>query len=470
MSKIKINDFTVCEGASCLGCENLTTEMLLPILERLDGLGLSAIEAWGGASFEHCIATTYEDPWERLKKIGATLKKTPLQIYFAGQNVLGKQNFPDDTVEFFIRKAVAAGVSIIRIADPLNDTRNLETSLRVARQLGIRVIAGICYAPSAAFNNDIFVMYAKQLERMGAHAISIQDDSGALRPYEAYQLVKALRAALSPETEIQLHTHDCTGMSMQTVLKAAEAGVDVVDTALSPFSMGMSLPSAEAIVTAFADTPYSTELSVEDYRKAGERAAMIRDSLLRDGHFSLEMLMTDSANTVYQIPGGMMKSLIDNLTDARIENKRLEVFEEALTIRAEIGNVPLLSPVADIIAAQAIFNVLSRTNDQPRYSMLTREFKALVHGEYGRTPTDIKPEFRNKICGSVDGMIHRPADRMDPLIEKLRESIAPYTEAEEDVLTFAMFGQKALDFFEVRKIHKYKLDANADFQNKIHAI
>ena len=470
MSKIKISDFTVCEAAACLGCDRLTSEMILPVLENLDGLGLSAIEAWGGASFEHCITTMYEDPWERLRKIKSVLKATPLQMYFAGQNALGKKNFPDDTVEFFVHKAVANGVSILRISDPLNDTRNLETAIRAAKQAGVRVIAGICYAPGSTFNNDIFVMYAKQLERMGAHAISIQDDSGALLPYNAYQLVKALKTALAPTTEVHLHTHSCTGMSMQTVLKAAEAGVDVIDAALSPFSMGMSLPSAEAIVTAFADTPYATELSLENYYKAGKRAAMIRDSLILDKHFSPEMLMTDIENATYQIPGELMKSFHDNLRDARIENRKADVLEEILTIRAELGNVPLLSPVAEIIIAQAIFNVLSVQNNDPRFSMLTREFKALVHGEYGRTPNDIKTEFRNKICGASDFITHRPADRMEPLIERLREHIAPYTEAEEDVLTFALFGEKALDFFEIRKINKYKLDANADYKNKIHSV
>ncbi len=461
MSKIKFCDSTLCDGAASLVGGGLKNEMILPLLDLLDDRGLSAVEAWGGSTFESCISAVYEDPWERLRLIRNHLKKTPLQIAFYGQNALGRRNFPDDTVEYFVRKVIDTGVDIIRATDPLNDLRNLEATLHAASRTNTKVITGIAYAPGPASNNDVFVLYAKQLEEMGAYAISIQDDAGSLSPYDAYQLIKALKGALSPATPIYLHTHCCTGMGIATALKAAEAGIDGIDTALSPFAGGPSLPSLEAMIEMLNKTPYSSDLIVDAFRAATLKAAGIRSLVDRTASSAF---FPDVRNRTAQIPGGSLLSLSESLRDAKIENRREDVLKEIAQIREEAGHLPLLPPVSDIIIAQAILNTLS----DRRYEMLSREFKALIGGEYGRTPSDVSPAFRNMITGSIELPDYRPADHMEPMVEKLREAVAPYMEQDEDLLTYAMFGQKALSFFEARKIQKYSLDPDADFQNKLH--
>ncbi len=466
MAKVRLTDSTFCAGAAALAVDSIRNDMLLPVLQQLDGIGLNAIEAFGGTMFESCVSTVFEDPWERLRLTRSALKKTPLQMDFYGQNALGYKNFPDDTVEYFIKKAIDNGVDIISATDPLNDMRNLESTLRAAARGNVKVIAGIACMPDASMTSDVFVLYAKQLEEMGASAVSVRDYAGTLRPYDAYQLIKALKGALSPSTEVHLRTFCLSGIGMLTALKAAEAGVDVIDTALSPFAMGASLPATEALVATFDGTPYTTDLPLEAFGKAVEKLTAIRLYLEKEHKISPRTQMTDSENFRHMLPANLASSFDANLKNARIENRRAEVCAEIEKIRSETGMPPLLSPIADILVAQAILNVLS----DKRYTTLTREFRALVHGEYGRTPADIAPTFRNSICGTPTGIDFRPADHMEPLIEKIRDKVAPYAEQEEDVLTYAMFDKRATDFFEARKIRKYNLDKYADFQNKIHNI
>ncbi len=466
MSKIKITDSTFCDAASTLVGGRLKNDMILPIIEQLDNVGLAAVEAFGNATFEACLTSVFEDPWMRLKLIREALKKTPLQISFYGQNALGNKNLPDDTVEYFVKRVIEHGVDRLRVTDPLNDLRNIESTLRAASRTNAKVIAGIAYTPGSCFNSDAFILYAKQLEEMGAHEISIQDDAGALRPYDAYQLIKSLKGALLPTTPIHLHTHCKAGMAMCTVLKAAEAGIDGIDAALAPFAMGASLPSAEALVEIFDRTPYSTDLSPERFLAANEKMTVLRAYCDKNQLISPETAITDVQNVNHLIPGNLTVFLAEALRDAKIENRYNEVAAEITRIREECGSPPLLTPVGEIIIAQAILNTIG----EKRYGMLTHEFKALVHGEYGRTPIEIAPSFRNAITGSTEGIDYRPADRLPPLIEKLRESIAPYTEHVDDILTYAMFRKKAIDFFEARKFKLYGLDAEADYQNKVHVV
>ena len=466
MAKIKITDSTFCDAASTLVGGRLKNDMILPIIEQLDGIGLAAVEAFGGATFEACLTSVFEDPWKRLKLIREKLKKTPLQMSFYGQNALGNKNFPDDTVEYFVKRAIDNGVDRLRVTDPLNDLRNIESTLRAVSRTNAKVIAGIAYTPGSCFNSDVFILYAKQLEAMGASEISIQDDAGALRPYDAYQLVKSLKGALLPSTPIHLHTHCKAGMGMSTALKAAEAGIDSIDAALAPFAMGASLPSAEALVAIFDRTPYSTDLDPDSFLAANEKMSLLRAYCDNNHMIPTETMTTDMQNIKHLIPGNLTVFLADILRDAKIENRYNDVATEIARIREECGNPPLLTPVGEIIIAQAVLNTI----EDKRYAMLTREFKALVRGEYGRTPIEISPSFRNAITGSTEGIDYRPADRMEPLIEKLRESIAPYTEHEDDILTYAIFRKKALDFFEARRIKIYGHDENADYENKVHVV
>ncbi len=466
MAKIQLSDLTFSEAAAITAGGHITADAFLPILSELDELGLASVEAFSPASFQKSVTTAFEDPWERLRRMRNTLKKTPLRISIGGQNICGDRNFPDDTVEYFIQKAADNGVDIIRTYDPLNDTRNMETALRTASLLSKKLIAGVVYTGRETSRNEVFTLYAKQLEEMGASAIEILDPAGILRPYDAYQLVKALRAGLSPETQLHLHTYCRTGMGQMTAMKAAEAGLDVIDTVLSPFALGSSLPSLETMAETFDSTPYATELPTEALRKLSLAAGHLYASLKNSHVLSSETDEIYVGNLEAMIPSALTAELTLMMRDARIQNRLPELSAEIARIRTEVGSIPLLSPVAEIVLAQAIFNLIS----EERYDTLTREFRALVNGEYGRTPSDIAPAFHNRICGTPNGITYRPADRMEPLIERIRPEIASYMETEEDVLTYAMLGKKAKEFFEIRKIQKYKLDADADFVNKIHSV
>ena len=466
MAKVQISDLTFSRATSIISGGHMTTDHMLPILTELDEVGLSSIEVISPASFANAVTTAFEDPWERMRRMRAVLKKTPMQIGFCGQNAMGRRNFPDDTVEYFLQKAFDNGVDIIRAADPLNDTRNLETTLRTAALAEKKVIAGVVYTGGEMLKNGVFTLYAKQLEEMGASAISILDPAGILRPYDAYQLVKSLKSTCMPETAVHLHTYCRTGMGSMTALKAAEAGVDTIYAALSPFAMGASLPSLETLIATFTETPYATELPTEHLKTAAQQARHLYAMLRNSGFILPETGEIYPENLSSLIPSGLSGFLTHLLKDAKIQNRFTDLNAEIAKIRAEVGSIPLLSPVAEIVLVQAVYNLLSDN----RYQTLTQEFKSLVNGAYGRTPSDIQSVFRNKICGSPTGIDYRPADRLEPEISRLREEIATYSETEEDVLTYAMLGEKAKEFFEIRKVQKYRLDTNADFVNKVHSV
>ncbi len=466
MAKIQLSDFTFSEASSIVAGGHITGDLLLPILAELDEIGLSAVEVMSPLSFAHTVTVTYEDPWQKLRRMKATLKNTKLQLGFAGQNLCGRSNFPDDAVEYFVQKAIENGVDIFRVWDPLNDTRNMETVLRAATLSGTKVIAGVIYTGSEMLKSNVFTMYAKQLEEMGASAISILDPAGILRPYDAYQLVKSLRAALEPATAIHLHSFCRTGMAQMAAMKAAEAGVDVIDAALSPLAMGNSLPSLETLISTFEGTPYATELPTEHLGRASNLSRRLYNNLKNSGYILPEAVEIYPENIRPMIPADLAPTLFDMMRDAKITNKLPELADEIAEIRAECGHIPLSSPVAEIVLSQAVFNLLS----PERYDTLTKEFKSLTLGEYGRSPSDIQPGFRNRIAGTPNGIDYRPADRMEPVIDRLREEIAAYMEEEEDVLTYAMLGAKAREFFETRRIQKYNLDAAADFKNKVHSV
>ncbi len=466
MSKVLITETVLRDAHQSLAATRMTTEEMLPILEDLDKVGYYSLEAWGGATFDACLRFLHEDPWDRLRTIRAHVKNTKLQMLFRGQNILGYRHYADDVVEYFVQKSIANGIDIIRIFDALNDARNLETAIRATIKEGGHVQAAISYTTSPFHTNEGFAQYAKQLEEMGANSICIKDMSGLLKPYEAYQLVKTLKNTV--KIPIQLHTHYTAGLASMTLLKAIEAGVDGVDTAISPLAMGTSQAPTESLVATLQGTPYDTGLSLEKLDVIAKYFTTIREKYLASGLIDPKVLKVDVNALRYQVPGGMLSNLISQLKMAGKSDKLNEVLEEVANVRRDAGYPPLVTPSSQIVGTQAVNNVLFA--GEGRYSRVTKEFKGLVRGEYGKCPAPISDEFRKKIIGDDPIIDYRPADKIAPEIDSLRQRVAPYEEQEEDLLSLALFEQVAIKFFEWRKQQKYKLDAGADPKNGVHPI
>ncbi len=463
MSKVLLTETVLRDSHQSLAATRMTTEEMLPILEAMDAVGYHSLEAWGGATFDACLRYLNEDPWERLRTIRKRVKNTKLQMLFRGQNILGYRHYSDDVVEYFVRKSLANGIDIIRIFDALNDPRNLETAIKATIKEGGHVQAAISYTTSPVHNNEFFAAYAKQLEDMGANSICIKDMAGLLKPYDAYQLVKAIKGSV--KVPVQLHTHYTSGLASMTVFKAIEAGVDIVDTAISPMAMGTSQPPTEAIVATFAGTPYDTGLDLEKLDAVSKFFTGIRQKYLESGLIDPKVLKVDVNALLYQVPGGMLSNLVSQLKAAGKSDKLDEVLAEVPRVRADAGYVPLVTPTSQIVGTQAVSNVLFG-----RYASTTKGFRGLIRGEYGKTPVDINPEFRKKIIGDLEPIDHRPADDLAPEIDSLRERVMPYAEQDEDLLSLALFENVAIKFFEWRKKQRHKLDANSDAENGVHSV
>ena len=466
MSKILITETVLRDAHQSLAATRMTTDEMIPILEDMDKVGYYSLEAWGGATFDSCLRFLNEDPWERLRTIRNHVKNTKLQMLFRGQNILGYRHYADDVVEYFVQKSIANGIDIIRIFDALNDARNLETAIKATKKENGHVQAAISYTTSPFHTNDNFAHYAKQLVEMGADSICIKDMSGLLKPYEAFQLVKALKKTVN--VPIQLHTHYTAGLGSMTLLKAIEAGVDGVDTAISPLAMGTSHTPTESLVATLQGTPYDTGLELEKLDVVAKHFNKIREDYLAKGLIDPKVLKVDVNALRYQVPGGMLSNLISQLKMAGKSDKLDEVLEEVANVREDAGFPPLVTPTSQIVGTQAVNNVLF--NEDGRYSRVTKEFKALVRGEYGKCPAPVDEEFKKKIIGDDQVIDYRPADKIPPEIDNLRQRVAPYQEQDEDLLSLALFEQVAVKYFEYRKQQKYKLDANADVENGIHTI
>ena len=465
MSKVKITETVLRDSHQSLIATRMTTEEMLPILSAMDQVGYHSLEAWGGATFDSCMRFLNEDPWERLRKIRSAVKKTKLQMLFRGQNILGYRHYADDVVEYFVQKSIANGIDIIRIFDALNDPRNLKTAINATIKEGGHVQAAFSYTTGEVYTLDYYAKYAKQLEEMGAHSICIKDMSGLLKPYDAYELVRALKSSVS--IPIQLHTHYTAGLASMTILKAVEAGVDVIDTAISPMALGTSQPPTEPIVASLAGTPYDTGLDLQKLDKITKYFTPIRERYLKEGLMDPKVLKVDVNALLYQVPGGMLSNLMSQLKQAGKEEKLTEVLEEVPRVRADVGYPPLVTPSSQIVGTQAVFNVLMGE----RYKTCTKEFKDIVLGKYGKTPVAIDPDFAKTIIGDQNPITYRPADDLAPELEKLRAEIpAGYLEQDEDVLSYALFDKVALKFFEYRKNQKYGIDANADHANGVHSV
>ncbi len=465
MAKVKITETVLRDSHQSLIATRMKTEEMLPILSEMDKVGYYSLEAWGGATFDACLRFLNEDPWDRLRKIRSEVKNTKLQMLFRGQNILGYRHYADDVVEYFVQKSIANGIDILRIFDALNDPRNLKTAINATKKEGGHVQAVLSYTTSPVHNNEYFANYARQLEEMGADSICLKDMAGLLLPYDAYELVKAIKSKTS--LPVQLHTHYTSGLASMTVLKAVEAGCDIVDCAISPMALGTSQPPTEAIVATLAGTEYDTGLDLAQLDKITRYFTPLREKYLKSGLMDPKVLQVNINTLLYQIPGGMYSNLISQLKNAGKSELLNEVLEEVPRVRADAGYVPLVTPTSQIVGTQAVMNVLTGQ----RYKMVTNEFKGILRGDYGQTPAPIDPEFRRSIIGTTEYKTYRPADDLAPELDKLRSEIAQYIEQDEDVLSYALFEQVATKFFEARKAAKYNLDADAaDKELKVHPV
>ncbi len=466
MSKVLVTETVLRDAHQSLAATRMTTDEMIPILLDMDKVGYYSLEAWGGATFDTCLRFLNEDPWTRLRTIRDHVKNTKLQMLFRGQNILGYRHYADDVVEYFVQKSIANGIDIIRIFDALNDARNLETAIKATIKEGGHVQAAISYTTSPFHTNDSFADYAKQLEDMGANSICIKDMSGLLKPFDAYQLVKTLKNTV--KIPIHLHTHYTAGLGSMTLLKAIEANVDGVDTAISPLAMGTSHTPTESLVATLSNTPYDTGLDLGKLDVVAKHFNKIREKYLESGLIDPKVLKVDVNTLRYQVPGGMLSNLISQLKMAGKSDKLDEVLEEVASVREDAGYPPLVTPTSQIVGTQAVNNVIFK--DDGRYARVTKEFKALVRGEYGKCPAPVSDEFRKMIIGDDEVIDYRPADKIAPEIDSLRQRVAPYEEQDEDLLSLALFEQVAIKYFDYRKKQKYALDSNADAQNGIHSI
>lgn len=465
MGKVKITETVLRDAHQSLIATRMTMDEMLPILPLMDKVGYHSVECWGGATFDACLRFLNEDPWERLRTLKKNLPNTKLQMLFRGQNMLGYRHYADDVLEYFVQKSVANGIDIIRIFDALNDIRNLETAIKAAKKEGAHTQVAISYTLGDVFTTDYYVDYAKRIENSGADSICIKDMAALLTPFETEKLVKALKSAV--KIPIQLHTHYTSGLASMCLLKGIEAGVDVIDTAMSPLALGTSHAPTESMVAALQGTEYDTGLDLVLLTEIRDYFMKLRKKYIDSGLLDPKMLAVDANALIYQVPGGMLSNLLSQLKQAGKEDKLEEVLKEVPRVRKDAGYPPLVTPSSQIVGTQAVFNVIMGE----RYKMVTKEFKGIVRGEYGRTPVPIDPEFRKKIIGDDTPIDCRPADLLEPELDKLKKECAEWTEQEEDVLSYAQFGQVAVKFFENRRNAKFGIDgAHSDSEKQIHPV
>jgi oxaloacetate decarboxylase alpha subunit len=452
MKPVKITETVLRDAHQSLAATRMTLDDMLPVLSKLDAVGYNALECWGGATFDTCMRFLHEDPWERLRKIKAACPKTPLQMLLRGQNLLGYKHYADDVVDAFVSRAIANGINIIRIFDALNDFRNIERAMQAAHREGGHAQGCFSYTTSPYHSIEKFVADARQLEEMGADSICIKDMAGLLLPYDAYNLVKALKETV--RIPVELHTHYTSGMGSMTYLKAIEAGVDIIDTALSPLALGTSQPATEPMVAALTGTPWETGLDLDQLSEISEHFRGVRERWIKSGVIDPSVLGVDVNALKYQVPGGMLSNLVAQLRQADRLDQLGEVLNEVPRVRKDFGYPPLVTPSSQIVGTQAVMNVIAGE----RYKMVPKESRGLVRGEYGRTPAPIDPDVQKKILGDEPPITCRPADLLEPELDKIRREAAEWVEQEEDVLSYAMFPQVAEVFFKWRRSQRHLVD------------
>ncbi len=465
MDKVKFTETVLRDGHQSLIATRMTTEEMLPILETMDNVGYHSLEMWGGATYDACLRFLDEDPWDRLRTIRKKIKNTNLQMLLRGQNLLGYKHYADDVVDEFVDKAISNGIDIIRIFDALNDTRNLEAAVNATKKYGGHAQGCVSYTISPVHTNDTFVQLGKEIEAMGCDSFCIKDMAGLLSPQSTYELVKALKAEL--KIPVELHTHATSGLGSMTYMKAVEAGVDIIDTAISPFSGGTSQPPTEPLAAAFAETDRDPGLNMDLLNEVAEHFRPIREKYIASGLMDPKLMGVDINTLIYQVPGGMLSNLVSQLKEANAMDKYEEVLKEVPRVREDFGYPPLVTPSSQIVGTQAVLNVLMGE----RYKMVPNEARNLVKGMYGRTTLPIKEEVVKKILGDEEQVTCRPADLIEPELEQAKKDCAEYMQQPEDVLTQAFFPKVAQDFFKRRIEKQEKLDMNLlDEENSVYPI
>ena len=444
--KLFITDTILRDAHQSQAATRMRIEDMIPALEKLDKIGYWSVECWGGATFDSCMRFLNEDPWERLRTIKKHMPNTKLQMLLRGQNLLGYKHYADDVVEAFVAKSIENGIDVIRIFDALNDIRNVEQAVKSCKKYGGVCEAALSYTQSPVHNEDYFVRVAKDLENMGADVICIKDMANLLLPYDAYSLVKKLKENV--KVPIHLHTHNTTGTGDMTYLMAAQAGVDIVDCALSPLANGTSNPATEALVATLKGTERDTGLDIEKLCDVASHFRTVADKLKADGTLDPKVLSVDAKTLIYQVPGGMLSNTISQLKQAGKEDKYYDVLAEVPRVRKDFGYPPLVTPTSQIVGTQAVMNVISGE----RYKMIPKESKALLRGEYGKLPAPVNEEVRKKAIGNDEIVTCRPADLLKPELESYANEMKEkgIGKSKEDVLSYALFPQVAEKFFAVR--------------------
>ena len=444
MKKVFITDTILRDAHQSQAATRMRLADMIPALEALDKAGYWSLECWGGATFDSCMRFLGEDPWERLRTLKKAMPNTRLQMLLRGQNLLGYKHYADDVVDLFVKKSIENGIDVVRIFDALNDVRNMEAAMRATKKYGGHCEAAISYTISPVHNEAYFVKLAKELENRGADTICIKDMANLLLPYDAYSLVKALKKEIS--VPIHLHTHNTTGTGDMTYLMAIQAGVDIVDTALSPMANGTAQPATEALVATLQGTEHDTGIDLNHLSTIAAHFRKIADKMKAEGTLDPKVLNVDPNTLLYQVPGGMLSNLISQLKQAKAEDKYYDVLAEVPRVREDFGYPPLVTPTSQIVGSQAVLNVLSGE----RYKMVTKESKGLLRGEYGLVPGTVNEDVRKKAIGDAEVITCRPADLLEPELEKYRNEYKDLAKTDEDVLSCALFPQVAPKFLAER--------------------
>ncbi len=460
---VKITETILRDAHQSMIATRMTTEQMLPIIDKMDKVGYHAVECWGGATFDACLRFLKEDPWERLRKLKDGFKNTKLQMLFRGQNILGYRPYADDVVEYFVQKSIANGIDIIRIFDCLNDLRNLQTAVTATNKENGHAQVALSYTLGDAYTLGYWTDMAKRVEDMGANSVCIKDMAGLLVPYKAQELVTALKEAIS--IPIELHTHYTSGVASMTYLKAVEAGCDIIDTAMSPFALGTSQPATEVMVETFKDSIYDSGLDQKMLAEIADYFRPLREEALASGLLNPKVLGVNIQTLLYQVPGGMLSNLISQLKEQGAEDKYEEVLKEVPRVRKDLGEPPLVTPSSQIVGTQAVFNVLMGE----RYKVATKETKEVLEGKYGQTVKPFNQEVVDKVLTAdekASSITCRPADLLEPELAKIEAEMKQYKQQDEDVLSYALFPQVATEFFKYRDAQQTGVDAKvADTKN-----
>ena len=465
LKPVKITETVLRDAHQSLIATRMKTEQMLPIIEKMDKVGYHSVECWGGATFDASLRFLKEDPWERLRKLRDGFKNTKLQMLLRGQNLLGYRHYADDVVEYFVQKSIANGIDIIRIFDCLNDMRNLECAVKATKKENGHAQIALAYTLGEAYTMEYWMDIAKRIENMGADSICIKDMAGLLVPYEAENLVKTLKSATN--LPIQLHTHYTSGVASMTYLKAVEAGCDIIDCAMSPFSMGTSQPATEVLVETFRGTKFDTNYDQELLAEISDYFRPMQEEALASGLLNPKVMGVNIKTLMYQVPGGMLSNLVSQLKEFKAEDKYYEVLKEVPRVRTDFGEPPLVTPSSQIVGTQAVLNVVLGE----RYKMIPKESKALLAGEYGQTVKPFNKEVQSKAIEGKAPITCRPADLLEPELDKIEAQMKQWKEQDEDVLSYALFPQVATDFFKYRNAQKTKVDlSKADTKNNAYPV